>query len=164
MKTSRPPDDPGSSKAAYVLALRWIAARELSESQIRSRLSRRGFTGAAIDPAVERLLQERTIDDRRAAAAVARTEARIRRHGPRRVLSRLMAMHIDRDLATEIVREVFGEHDETDLLDRAVDKRLRGHSERLSDPRERRKVIAYLVRQGFSAAAASAAVRRKLVK
>ena len=74
------------------------------------------------------------IDDRRAAGAVARTEARVRRHGPRRVLAKLMAMQIDRDLAKEVVRDLFGEHDEDDLLETALDKRLRGKPERLKDP------------------------------
>ena len=45
----------------------------------------KGYTDTAITPAVERLLQDRTLDDRRAATAVARTEARVRRHGPHRV-------------------------------------------------------------------------------
>lgn len=161
MKKPRPPDDPDSSKAAYFRALRWLTARELSEAQVRSRLAENGYTDAAIKPAVERLLQDRTIDDRRAATAIARTEARVRRHGPHRVMGKLVAMRIDRDLAKEIVRELFGEEDEEALLDKTLDIRLRGNPERLTDPRERRKILAYLVRQGFSASAASAVIRAK---
>ena len=161
MKKSRPPDDPDSSKAAYLRALRWLTARELSEAQVRTRLAEKGFTDAAITPAVERLLGDRTIDDRRAATAVGRTEARIRRHGPHRVLGKLMAMRVDRDLARDVVKELFGEEEEGTLLDKALDRRLRGRPEGLNDPGERRKLIAYLVRQGFSASAASAAIRAK---
>ena len=161
MKTSRPPDDPDSSKAAYFRALRWLTARELSEAQVRTRLAEKGYTDTAIATAVERLLQDRTVDDRRAAVAVARTEARVRRHGPHRVMGKLMAMRIDRDLAKDVVRELFGEEDEATLLDKTLDIRLRGKPERLADPRERRKILAYLVRQGFSASAASAALRNK---
>jgi regulatory protein len=161
VKKARPPEDPDSFKAAYSRALRWLTARELSESQVRTRLAEKGYTDTAIDPAVERLLQDRTLDDRRAAAAVARTEARVRRHGPHRVMARLMAMHIDRDLARDIVRELFAEEDEAALLEKTLETRLRGTPERLADPRERRRILAHLVRQGFSASAASAAVRRK---
>ena len=67
MKQPRPPEDPDSSKAAYFRALRWLTARELSEAQVRSRLAEKGYTELAIKPALERLLQDRTIDDRRAA-------------------------------------------------------------------------------------------------
>ena len=160
MNKGRPPDDPDSSKAAYLRALRWLSARELSEAQVRTRLADKGYTDTAITPAVERLVANRTIDDRRAATAVARTEARVRRHGPHRVMGKLLAMQIDRDLAKEVVRELFGEENEDAIIDKALDRRLRGKTERLMDPKERQKLIAYLVRQGFSASAASAAIRR----
>jgi regulatory protein len=161
VKNARPPEDPHSFKAAYFRALRWLTARDLSEAQVRHRLSERGYSEAAIDPAIARLLQDHTIDDRRAATTVARTEARIRRHGPRRVLGKLMAMQIDRDLAKEVIRDLFGETDEEALLETALERRLRGKPERLKDPAERRKMLAYLVRQGFSPSAASTALRRK---
>ena len=160
MKKSRLPDDPDSSKAAYFRALRWLTARELSEAQVRARLAEKGYTDTAIVPAVERLLADRTIDDRRAATAVARTEARVRRRGPHRVTAKLLAMQIDRDLAKEVVRELFGDENEEAIIDKALDRRLRGKTERLKDPKERQKLLAYLVRQGFSASAASAAIRR----
>jgi regulatory protein len=157
----RPPDDPDSAKAAYVRALRWLTARELSEAQVRERLAEKGYTDTAIGPAVERLLQDRTLDDRRAAIAVARTEAHVRRRGPHRVMGKLLAMQIDRELAKDVVRELFAEEDEAALLEKTLDTRLRGNSERLKDPRERRRILAYLVRQGFSASAASAAIRTR---
>jgi regulatory protein len=138
-----------------------LTARELSEGQVRKRLAQRGFTDAAISAAVERLLHNRTIDDRRTAAAAARTEARIRRRGPMRVMSKLVALDIDRDLAKQVVREVFGDEGEDELLETALDRRLRGDLDRLTDPRERQRILAYLVRQGFSASAASRAIRKK---
>ena len=161
MKKPRPLEDPDSDKAAYFLALRWLSARELSEGQVRERLERRGYTPQAVGPAVERLIQNRTIDDRRTAAAAARTEAKIRRRGPRRIMGRLIAMRIDRDLARDVVNELFGETDEQELLEQTLDKRLRGHTAKLKDPDERRKLLGYLVRQGFSASAASALIRKR---
>ena len=161
MKKPRPPEDPNSSKAAHFLALRWLTARELSEAQIRARLTEKGYTDTAIESAVARLVEDRTLDDRRAATAVARTEARVRRHGPHRVMGKLIAMRIDRDLARDVIRDLFGEEDEAALVDNALDRRLRGKTERLKDPKERQKLMAYLVRQGFSASAASAAIRAK---
>lgn len=160
MRKARPPEDPDSATAAYLSALRWLASRELSEGQVRSRLSDRGYSPEAIGPAVERLVRDRTLDDRRTAAAVASSEVRVRRHGPRRILDKLAAMQIDRGLANEIVRDLFGEGDEADLLASALERRLRGRTDRLKDPRERRRVHAYLVRQGFSAAAAADAIRK----
>jgi SOS response regulatory protein OraA/RecX len=76
-------------------------------------------------------------------------------------MGKLMAMAIDRDLAKEIITELFGEEDEAQLLETTLDRRLRGKPERLKDPNERKKLLAYLVRQGFSAGAASAAIRQR---
>jgi regulatory protein len=159
--TPRHPDDPDSPQAAYFRALRWLTARELSEGQVRARLAEKGYNESAIKSALERLLNDRTLDDRRAATAVARTEARVRRHGPHRVMAKLTAMRFDRDLAKEIVRDLFGDEDEDALIDKALERRLRGKSDTLTDPRERQKLVAYLVRQGFSASAASAAIGNK---
>ena len=161
MTKPRSPDDPDSDKNAYFLALRWLSARELSEGQVRERLDRRGYTPQAVGSAVERLIRDRTIDDRRTATAAARTEAKIRRRGPRRIMGRLIAMRIDRDLARDVVNELFGENEEQDLLEQTLDRRLRGNNAKLKDPAERRKLLGYLVRQGFSASAASGLIRKR---
>jgi SOS response regulatory protein OraA/RecX len=76
-------------------------------------------------------------------------------------MGRLIAMRIDRDLAKEVVNELFGETDELELLEQTLDKRLRGNSAKLKDPDERRKLLGYLVRQGFSASAASGLIRKR---
>jgi regulatory protein len=161
VKKRRPASDPDSPNAAYFRALRWLTARELSEAQVRDRLEECGYTATATAKAIQRLKDERTLDDARAAAAVARTEATVRRHGPRRVMGRLSAMRIDHDLAKDVVREIFGGETEEDMLAAALERRLRGKPERLKDPGERRKVLAYLVRQGFSASAASNVMRKR---
>ncbi len=161
MRKARPADDPDSARTAYARALRWLTARELSEAQVRARLEAAGYTNAAIATALGRLVEDRTIDDRRAALSVARTEALVRRHGPRRVMGRLLSMQIDRELAREVVAELFEADSEAQLLDAALDRRLRGRPERLKDVHERRKVLAYLVRQGYSSGAAMSAIRSK---
>ena len=76
-------------------------------------------------------------------------------------MGKLVSMQIDRDLAKEIVRDQFGDEDEERLLDATLDRRLRGKPERLKDPGERRKILAYLVRQGFSASTAASAIRKR---
>jgi regulatory protein len=161
VKKPRPPDDPTSDKAAYFLALRWLSARELTEGQVRERLARKGYTAQAINPAVQRLVDQRTINDHRTATAIARTEARIRRRGPHRILGKLISVHVDRDLARTVVQELFGEMDEAGLLEQTLEKRLRGNTARLGDPAERRKLLSYLVRQGFSPSAASSLLRKR---
>src|SRR5262245_33348837 len=162
MKPARRPHHPDSAQAARSVALRWLAGLELSEAQVRQRLARRGYTTQAIEQAASALVEEGIIDDRRAATTIARLEATVRRHGPRRVMGRLIAMQIDRDLASEVVERLYEEGSQDTFLEEVLDRRLRGHSERLRDPGQRRKLVAFLVRRGFSASAASGLIRKRL--
>jgi regulatory protein len=70
---------------AYITALTLLARRELSEAQVRQRLSRRGFTPDDIASAVDRLRQDGSLDDARVAAAIARSQLSIKKRGARRV-------------------------------------------------------------------------------
>jgi len=70
VKKPRLAEDPDSANAAYLRALRWLTARELSENDVRARLVERGYTGDAVSLALERLRRDGTVDDRRGDARV----------------------------------------------------------------------------------------------
>jgi regulatory protein len=133
---------------AYVDGLKMLARRELSESQIRQRLGRKGHSESDIDEAVERLRAERAIDDARVAAAIARTETSIRRRGKLRVRMQIERAGIGKDLAKRAVDEVFGEIDDDELIEASLRKRLRGR-DTIADDREFQRLYRYLVGQGF---------------
>jgi regulatory protein len=145
---------------AYVAGLTLLARRELAEAQVRTRLARRKFDEDDIDAAVARLRSERAIDDRRTAVACARTEVRIRHRGRARVLRQIEALGIARDVARDAVAEVFAEVDETALLEKALDRRLR-HGMSLSDPAVFRRVHRYLLGQGFEPGRVMTLLRRR---
>jgi regulatory protein len=145
---------------AYITGLRWLARRELSEAQIRTRLARREFGSEDIDAAVARLRGERALDDGRTAMACARTEALVKRHGRLRVLRQLGAIGIAHDVAGAAVAEVFGDLDEDLLLHQAMDRRLR-HGQSLENPATVRRVQRYLLTQGFEANRVYAAIRNR---
>lgn len=138
---------------AYTQALTWLARRELSERQVRERLTRREFDEESIDAAVSRLKTERALDDRRVALACARSAVRLKGRGRERVRRSIESLGIARDLARAAVDEVFGEVDESALIDRALDKRWRRVSAAASDHdavrRELQRIYQALVRQGF---------------
>jgi regulatory protein len=136
------------TRQAYVAGLKMLARRELSERQVRARLARREFDPDHIDAAVERLRQDRALDDRRVALACARTEAGVRRRGRARVLRHVEALGIARDVARAAVNEVFAEIDESALLEQALDARLR-RGVTLDDDAGVRRLHRYLIAQGF---------------
>jgi regulatory protein len=134
--------------SAHLAGLQLLARRELSEAQIRQRLARRGHLPDDIDTAVARLREERALDDRRVAMAIARTETRVRGRGRLRVKRQIEAAGISGTLAQEAVDEVFADLDPDALLTAALERRLRGRAQ-IADDREFQRLFRYLAAQGF---------------
>jgi regulatory protein len=134
---------------AYTVALTLLSARELSETQLRARLTRRKLDPDDIDTAVARLKQDGTLDDRRVARALARMESSIKHRGRSRVIQKVRQAGIDADVADEAVSEVFEDVDENALLERALERRLRGKAARDLDDRTRARIVRGLMAQGF---------------
>jgi SOS response regulatory protein OraA/RecX len=135
---------------AYTVALTLLSARELSEWQLRARLARRKLDPDDIDTAITRLKADGTLDDRRVARALARTESGIRHRGRARVIQKIRQAGIGGEVAEAAVRDVFEEVDEDELLARALDRRLRGHAVGDLDERGRARLVRALAAQGFS--------------
>ncbi len=144
---------------AYTAALRMLAVRELSESQIRQRLARRGHPDADIDAAVARLKAAGSLDDARVAAALARAETDLRKRGHLRVRRRIEAAGIAAAVAQRAVDEVFADIDPDALIAAALDRRLRGRTA-IADDREFQRLYRFLHGQGFESHRILALLRR----
>lgn len=136
------------SASAYATALAMLARRELSEAQLRQRLTRRGHASDAIDEAIERLKADRSLDDTRVAGAIARSEATLRGRGTLRIRRRLQAAGIAPAVAEHAMEELLQEVDPAALLDAALQRRLRG-ADTITDERQFARLYRYLTTQGF---------------
>ena len=143
----------------YLTALKQLARRELSEAQLRQRLSRRKFSPDDIDSTIARLLQDGSLDDARVAGAIARSQLSLKRRGERRVRREIEAAGIAPALAERAVAEVYAEVDADALLAAAIDRRL--GTRRLDDDREMARLYRYLVGQGFDGDRAMNALRAR---
>ena len=135
---------------AYTTALTLLSARELSEAQLRTRLTRRQHDPDEIEATIQKLRRDGTLNDRRVALAAARMESTIRHRGRARVLQKLRQIGIDGSIAESAVNEVFEEVDESALLDRAFERRLRGKAAGDLDEKARARIVRGLAAQGFS--------------
>ena len=151
----------GLASHAYLDALKMLARRELSEAQVRQRLARRGHDEAAADAAIERLREERAIDDARVAEAIARTESASRRRGRLRAQRRIESAGIPAAVARRAVDDVYGSIDGDALLEASLDRRLRGR-ETVADDREMQRLYRYLVGQGFEPDKVMALLRKRV--
>jgi regulatory protein len=145
--------------SAYADALRLLARRELSVKEMRDRLADREHPADDIERAIEHLLETRALDDARVARAYARTAANVKGRGRLRVMRELHAMGIAREIASEAVADVFADSDERALIAKALQKKMRGRP-RIADRAEHARLYQHLMRQGFTPAGISAALRK----
>jgi SOS response regulatory protein OraA/RecX len=76
-----------------------------------------------------------------------------------RVMRELSAMGIAKETASEAVAEVFADVDERALIAKALQKKMRGRP-RIADAAEHARLYQYLMRQGYTPAGISAALRK----
>ncbi|MGE3512928.1 MAG: regulatory protein RecX [Vicinamibacterales bacterium] len=154
-------NSPARARDPYVTGLAWLARRELSEAQLRRRLTRQGHSTDAIDTAIVRLKQERALDDARAAEAIARTELVLRGRGRLRVGRQIRQAGIAEGTADRALDRVYEEVDPHDLLVAALDKRLRGRPT-IADEKEMQRLYRYLIAQGFESERVAQLLRSRL--
>ena len=145
-------------RSPYLDALHLLARRELSVTQLRERLRDRDHDRDAIDGAIEHLLETGALDDRRVAATYIRTALTVKGRGRLRIQRELQALGIPQDIATSAIADAFGSVDERGLITKALQKKLRG-GKKITSPADYARVYQFLMRQGFSPGAATAALR-----
>jgi regulatory protein len=150
-------------RRAYIDALKLLGRRELSEAQIRQRLTRRKHEADAVDAAIERLREERSIDDVRVAEAIARSQTSLRKRGKLRVRLQIERAGIAAATARRVVDEIFADLDGDALLDAALAKRLRLGDD-IADDRAFNRLYRYLVGQGFEPDRVMALLRTRRLK
>ena len=130
----------------YTTGLALLGRRELTSTQLRDRLAKKGFAPEAVNDTIQRLTEEGALDDRRTAGIYARQAALIKHRGPRRAILDIVALGIAQDVAREVVSQTYEEVDTQLVIERALDRRLTG---RVQDRAQFQRLYQYLVRQGF---------------
>jgi regulatory protein len=136
-------------RARQALA-RYTALALRSARQARLYLRRRKFDPEAIDAAVTRGIERDWLNDRRYAEAFVRQESALHRSGPARIAAKLETQGIDRDTAQAAI-DAFGPDMQAQQAnaERAARKRLAGWLRRGDRGTARKKMRAFLARQGY---------------
>jgi regulatory protein len=140
-RTARP------AGSAYDAAVRYLAARSRSVSEIRRHLRGKRFDDAAIDAAVDKLRAQRYVDDADFAKYWIEQRDRFRPKGDRALMSELLR----RGVARETIEIALGERPADAEVERARRAIARPITRWLTlEPAERkRKIHAYLAARGF---------------
>jgi regulatory protein len=129
-----------------------LAAKAQSVAEIKTKLAKRGVTADEAAAVVVEATRLGYLDDAELAGQLARGH-RTRGYGRRRALQALRRRGVPEPFAEEALEAVYGDADEDALARSALGSR------RTDDDPSRRRAASFLVRRGFSPAAAWRAVR-----
>ncbi len=142
----------------YGTALRILRTRFNSTAELKRKLRAKGFSREEIEPAIERLANERWLDDERFAGAFVRTRLR-KRVGLLRIRRELIGAGV----AGEIIERVLAENAEPEgeraravaVAERRLPILMRRHAEAVA----RNKLTVYLLKQGYDSALVRAVLK-----
>jgi regulatory protein len=140
----------------YTAALRILNYRFNSEHELRRKLAAKDFDDETIDSTIARLRGEKWLDDARFAEAFVRTRMR-KRVGRLRIRRELIAAGVDDDVAAGALQH--NRDDEGERSAALAVARKRAARLDLSTPEDRRKLTAYLLKQGYDMAMIREVVR-----
>jgi regulatory protein len=146
-----------NDEALYAAALRALVRRAHSVFEMQAYLKNRAEESAAVNRILARLREQKLLDDARYALDFARSRANLRRQGRYRITQELRRRGIADQHIESAVALVFSETDETMLVRKVIERRLR-LARGAFDPRKRASLYRTLLRAGFD----SQTIRREL--
>lgn len=142
----------GAEKAA-AYALKLLAWRDRSSAEIERKLRDRGFSADVVADLIARLQKSGYLDDRRFAERWAESAVTSGRgYGPR-LSHELLRKGIAREIIAEVVAGIADSHGEQEILSALVARKFAGFEPKSASDRDKKRVVDYLQRRGFSSAA-----------
>lgn len=140
---------PEERQRTFDRAVKLLAAKSRSVAELRDRLMRgRGANKATVDEVISRLSEYGYLDDEKFAISYGSLKVKQRPIGRRRLAQDLKMKKIAGSVADEALELVYAETSEEDLIDRAIEKRLRIRG-RPKKRIEAKSLFDHLLRLGF---------------
>jgi regulatory protein len=160
------PNEASEVERCRAAALRILNYRWNSETELRRKLDRKGFSTESVAAVLAQLTAEKWLDDERFAAAFTRDRAR-RSLGSRRIARELGAAGVDAETVQNVVRSVVEPDVERAALVALCRKKMkmiarRSGPEAPGSDAGRKKLTAYLLNQGYEMAAVLDVIRECL--
>ena len=136
-------------KKLFERAAKLLAAKSRSVAELRERLLEgRHATESLVAEVIDRLREYGYLDDERFAVTFASSKVRQKPTGRRRLERDLQLKKVDRAVVDQALDAVYAETSEEELIDRAIEKRLRLRG-RPKNRDEAKSLFDHLLRQGF---------------
>ena len=149
-KPARPINVEKARSRTFDRAVNLLAFKQRSVSELRTRLLEKDWTNAEIvEEVIEKLAGYGYLNDVQFAKSFAASQIRQKPIGKRVLKQKLTLKKLDKETVDQALEKAFEETPEAEIIDRAIEKRLRikGKPETREDTK---KFFDFLLRQGFS--------------
>lgn len=134
----------------YLAALRLLTGQDYTVLGLMRKLLLRRFSQIDAKAAVERLVREGYLQDRRYAERFISTARETGRFTGYRLRQELQRRGVAVELLDELLRELPKEEDQLERAQNLVARRYPGFEPQTADERERRRVAGFLQRRGYA--------------
>jgi regulatory protein len=141
------------ARTPLALALNLLSRRDHSEAELRRKLAPKGFPAEDMDTAMSRLRDAGYLNDRRFAHSFAEASIRNGRGYGFRLRLELSRRGIPEEIIEETLASLGAEYEEIATLSELMARKFEGFDPHQADARQKRRVISYFQRRGFSLAA-----------
>jgi regulatory protein len=149
-RAPRPLDPEKARERTFQRAVKLLAAKPRSVAELRERLLEKQWTDEeTVDAVITKLREYGYLNDERFAFGYASYRVRQKPVGRQRLARDLQMKKVSRETADEALDLVFEETPEDELIDRAIEKRVRLRG-RPQTRAEIKSLFDHLLRQGFS--------------
>ncbi|WP_026841611.1 regulatory protein RecX [Citrifermentans bremense] len=136
--------------SAFDCCLRVLALRDHAEAELRRKLERKGYQEEEVEASVARLKELGYLDDLRFARSFAASQLRNGKGYGVRLKMELARRGVAAAIVDEVLGELAQEYGESELLAQVMERRYASFDPTTATDKEKRKVIGYLQRKGFS--------------
>jgi regulatory protein len=142
----------GAGKAIRTDALKIIARRQHSESELSAKLSRKGYHLDEVQKVINEFKKIGYINDYEFATHFTEKKRRTNRYGKKAIASHLKAKGVSNDIIQKAVIESSTDAEEFELAKMAAEKNIQRWHAVAGDNKEKltRRLAGYLQRKGFS--------------
>lgn len=159
--TTRTTHSAGQGADPWPALVRLLTRRDYSRAELRQRLVDRGFDQERIDAALQRGLALGYLDDARYALSRATSLLTQGRAVGPRILADLRRHGISEEVALQALAMARKGCDEEQLLQALLERRFPNFNYDTAPAKERRRVVHFLQRRGFSLSRVMAQLTRK---
>jgi regulatory protein len=149
-------------ETAYQIALNLVSYRPRSSKEILDKLARKGYEGELSREVVERLKDQRLLNDLEFARMFVRDRLKGKPMGRALLRKKLMEKGISFQLSERVLKEYVTEDNEETAAKALLTRKLKasfGRFSAMDAATRQRKLMEYLLRRGFSADIASKTAR-----